>query len=124
MQVLMMIPECPYCKSNKNESNQGLGGIKRVRRRERISGKKSFLVVKFGYYRRKKEARRITKFKCNECKKYFSLSTFEEEYYQKRRDINVPLSELLGLGLSQANVARFLKVNPKTVSSRARLLSK
>jgi transposase-like protein len=80
-------------------------------------------IIKDGYYHRKNDSRKISRFKCTHCKKKFSQSTFQLEYRQKKRRINHRLFLYLSSGVSQRRAARFINVDKKTVARRLRYLA-
>lgn len=79
-------------------------------------------IVRNGSFFRKSDSRTISRFFCRNCKSYFSRSTFQLTYRQKKRRINHSLYQLLCSGVSQRRAARILKVNPKTIARHFRYL--
>ena len=87
------------------------------------TGIKSGSIVRKGTFYRQCDRRRITRYRCNACNTQFSSSTFDENYRQKRREINQKVHELLCSGISQRRLAQVLDVNPKTVIRKFRFLA-
>ena len=81
------------------------------------------LIVRKGSFFRKSDSRKISRFFCKNCEKYFSSSTGKGSAYQKRRRITPILSRLLNSGVSQRRCAILLNVNRKTVVRRFRYLA-
>ena len=80
-------------------------------------------IVRNGSFYRKSDSRKIDRYYCRECKKYFSRATLSPAYRQKKRRINHPLLHLMSSGVSQRRAAVILKVNPKTVVRHFRYLA-
>lgn len=89
----------------------------------RKAGQKSSRVVKKGFFYRKSDRRKISRYRCLSCKTNFSSATFSEHYREKRRDLNQAIFELLCSGVSQRRLAATLNVNPKTVVRKFRKLA-
>jgi len=75
-------------------------------------------VIKQGFFKRKFDGRKIRRFKCVSCKKYFSSSTFHPASGQHKPHLNSAIAFKLGSFLSQRRIARELKINPKTVGRK------
>jgi len=86
-------------------------------------GPKCGSIVSNGSYYRSSDSRKIRRYYCRCCKRYFSKATRSPCYLQKKRRINSSLKRLLCSGVSQRRAARILKVNPKTVVRRFRFLA-
>lgn len=84
---------------------------------------KKIPVVKKGFFYRKSDRRKITRYRCLDCKTNFSAATFSENYREKRRDLNHAIFELLCSGVSQRRLAATLNVNPKTVVRKFRKIA-
>jgi hypothetical protein len=80
-------------------------------------------IVRKGTYYRRSDRRRITRYRCKACGKQFSSSTFNEDYRQKRREINPKIYELMCSSISQRRLAKLLQANPKTVVKKFRILA-
>ena len=80
-------------------------------------------IVKKGNFYRKCDKRYITRYKCLGCGTQFSKATFDENYRQKRREINRNLFLFLCSGISQRRAAFLLNCNRKTVKTKLTLLS-
>ncbi|MCB0348361.1 MAG: hypothetical protein KDD37_05970 [Bdellovibrionales bacterium] len=79
--------------------------------------------VKIGSYYRKSDSKRVQKYKCINCGRYFSSASFSVNYYQKRRRLNPLIYKLLVSGNSQRRIARLLGCNLKTVARKFIFLS-
>ena len=80
-------------------------------------------IIRNGSFFRKSDSRRIRQFFCKNCKRYFTSATVKPTAYLKKRRISHPLKLLLNSGVSQRRAAKILRVNPKTVVRRFRLLA-
>ncbi|MGZ3805933.1 MAG: transposase, partial [Pseudobdellovibrionaceae bacterium] len=93
-----MLPDCPHCQlKNRNPEE------------------KSKAVVCFGHFTRKCDQKRLQRFRCESCQRTFSEASFSRCCYQKKRHLNGSVFELLVSGLSQRRLARYLRINRKTV---------
>jgi DNA-binding CsgD family transcriptional regulator len=70
---------------------------------------------KVGFFKRKSDRKKVPRFFCLICLKYFSQSSSSKNYYQKKRNLNHRIVRLLVAGVSQREAARILNVNRKTV---------
>ena len=68
-----------------------------------------------GFYSRKSDGKRVTRFICLLCRKTYSTASLSPCYWQKKRRVNVAVVRLLVSGVSQRRVARLLVLNRKTV---------
>lgn len=80
-------------------------------------------IIRKGSYFRHSDSRRITRYFCKACGKYFSNTTGTPSAFQKKRRITTPLFNLLNSGVSQRRAAKLLHVNRKTVVRRFRFLA-
>jgi len=80
-------------------------------------------IIRKGYFYRARDRRRITRYFCKSCGRYFSSSTHSPDYRQKKRDLNPIINKLFCSGVSQNRMAILLQVNPKTVVRKFRLLA-
>ena len=85
--------------------------------------KKEFL-VKDGLYFRKNDGRKVQRYRCTQCKKKCSHSSFEFEYRQKKRRVNTPILKLICSSVSQRRAAKILGINKKTVERKLVYLAK
>lgn len=97
---------CPFCKALRS-SRDGARTLHRL-----------------GRFYRKSDGQWITRFWCVACAKSFSSATFNQNRWQKKRHLNERVRRLLCAGVSQREAARVLKINPKTVVRKFRLVSK
>jgi len=79
-------------------------------------------VVKAGKFHRKEDGQSIQRFVCRRCGRHFSTATFSDAYRQKNRRINDRVRKLLCIKVSQRAIARYLRINRKTVARRLRFL--
>ncbi len=80
-------------------------------------------IVSNGSFYRYSDSRRIKRYFCKGCQRFFSSATSSPCFLQKKRRINSPLKQLLCSGVSQRRAAKILKVNSKTVVRRFRFLA-
>ena len=83
-----------------------------------ISCRLSSKSVKAGFFRRSSDSKKIQRYKCLACGKYYSNSTFSQYRWEKKRRINAPMYRLMASGNSQRRMARLLGVNVKTIARR------
>ena len=99
-----MMKPCPYCRSADAPSE--------IRTH----------VVKAGRFKRKSDCRRIQRFRCLDCRKYFSNATGHPAFGQKKRQLNFKINELLCSGISLRRAARYLHVSRTTIDRKFRFL--
>ena len=80
-------------------------------------------IVRKGFYFRRSDGQRISRFRCTVCRKSFSSGSLLPCYRQKKRKLNHPLFLLLSSGVSQRRAAILLRVNRKTVVRKFRFLA-
>ena len=78
---------------------------------------------KQGYYNRISDGRKIPRFQCKTCKKYFSQATFDPAYYQKKRHLNYKSGVLLSSCMSMRRIALALGIHPITVARKLEYLA-
>ena len=71
---------------------------------------------------RKSDGRRVPRFRCLGCRKYFSRATFHPAYRQKKRHLNEKILRLLSAAVSEREIARVLGINRKTVQRKLHYL--
>jgi transposase-like protein len=81
-------------------------------------------IVRKGSFYRERDRRKITRYFCKRCGTNFSSSTHSHDYRQKKRDLNSIITELFVSGVSQRRMAILLRVNPKTIVRKFRLMAK
>ena len=96
---------CPNCKTSSSHSD-------------------SRTVIKFGFFRRRSDQKWVQRFKCTTCSKSFSKATGDICFYQKKRQLNSAVFELLSSGVSQRRIAYILRINRKTVKRKFLFLGK
>lgn len=79
--------------------------------------------IRRGVYFRTRDRRKIARFQCLGCRKHFSAASFSRRVWQKKRDINMPLSRLLSSSTSMRRCALLLGVNRKTIARRLPFLA-
>lgn len=81
-------------------------------------------IIKTGKFFRRDDSRWIQRFRCRRCLRNFSSSTNKDTCWQKRRRINEDVRWLFCSKVSQRGIARYLKVDRKTVAFRLPFLAK
>lgn len=80
-------------------------------------------IVRNGSYYRRSDSRRMARYYCRCCQKYFSAAGSRSDRYQKKRRINYVLNRLYCSGISQRRLALILSVNRKTIVRKIRFLA-
>ena len=75
-------------------------------------------VHRFGFFRKKRRAKKIQRYRCKVCRKTFSDATLSPEYRQKKRHLNKPLFYALTSSTGLRQSGRILNLNYKTVVRR------
>jgi transposase-like protein len=70
---------------------------------------------KFGFYFRRSDGQFVRRFRCQDCRKTFSLASFSSCFGQNKRHKNDPLRKLLASGVSQRRAAKILNLSRTTV---------
>jgi transposase-like protein len=81
-------------------------------------------VIRNGSYFRANDSRTIPRFKCLDCGKKFSLSTFSLAYRQKKRRVNQQVLKLLSSSVSMRRTAIILNIHELTVKRKLIYLAK
>ena len=81
------------------------------------------LIIRKGFYLRSSDSKKIRRFQCKACQKYFSHASRNACLNQKKRRINSKLTHLLCSGVSQRRAALILQVSRSTVVRRFRFLA-
>ena len=89
----------------------------------RFSDPKPRRTVRDGRFYRKSDSRWIDRYFCTGCRRGFSRATWNENFRQKKRRINLEVAELLNSGVTQRRAALLLRVNRKTIVRKFRLLA-
>ena len=89
-----------------------------------VSGPVPVHVVRAGFYTRRLSPRRVQRYRCLNCSRYFSTQTLLPTYGQKKPEFNSPVLELLSSQVSQRRCARLLRVNRKTVVRKFRFMAR
>ncbi len=77
---------------------------------------------KAGFFYRRCDKKRIQRFRCHQCLRYFSLSTHHPCFGQRKRHLNPWIFQLLCSGYSMRRSAMFLRCNRKTIVRKFRFL--
>src|SRR5262249_46481128 len=75
-------------------------------------------IVRAGFFRRLSDCKRVQRFRCLECLKYFSNATFSPCFRQKKRQFNFRVLRELASSVSQRRTAFNLNLNRKTVARK------
>ena len=102
---------CPNLKCSQNETVL-------------CCGPKTIPIIRKGYYYRRSDGRRISRYFCRICGHTFSSATTRAFYKSKRREIHSLIFQLFSSGVSQRRAAKILKINPKTSVRKFRMWSK
>ena len=78
--------------------------------------------VRFGFFVRKSDFRKIRRFRCRVCQKTFSNATWNDCFRQKKRHLNTKIKEFLCSAVSQRRTARLLKISRTTVARKLTFL--
>jgi hypothetical protein len=81
-------------------------------------------VIRFGYFWRQAEPRRIPRFRCKHCRVTFSSQTFAATYYLKRPDILPKLMTKTVGAMANRQIADDLKVSPSTIDNQLQRLGR
>jgi transposase-like protein len=92
-----MLRHCPHCPKPLHKSDSRTQ------------------IVRLGFFHRKSDQRRIQRLKCKFCRHTFSFASSDPCYFQKRRDLNSKVFQLLSSGVSMRRISYLLKTNRKTV---------
>lgn len=90
---------CPKCKSTKQN------------------------ISKNGSFYRKSDSKRIQRFVCKSCLLNFSLATFSDCVFQKKRRINTPIRDLLCSSVSMRRIALIKNISRTTVKRKLEFLA-
>ena len=80
--------------------------------------------IRFGFFFRKEDSRRIQRFRCRHCRRCFSRATFSPCFRQKKRRVNRKIEALLGSAVTMRRAAQVAGVNRKTVVRKFIFLGK
>ncbi len=97
--------KCPHCHLQRDLNSETLTILRR------------------GYYDRKSDGQKRSRFWCSRGGKYFSAATTSPLRDQKKRHLNLKIRKLLTGGMSQREIARVLKINRKTLVRKFRFAS-
>jgi len=79
--------------------------------------KKDF-IIRNGFYYRKNDSRKITRYRCKYCLKRFSNATFSLAKNQKKRRVNHQLFLLRASGMTMRRCAKILNIHRITVARK------
>ena len=71
--------------------------------------------IRYGFFVRPSDGRRIQRFRCDTCRRTFSTQTFESSYWLKRPDLLVPVFHRLQGCSGFRQIAREFEVSPQTI---------
>ena len=71
---------------------------------------------KAGFFRRSSDGRKIQRFRCLECGRFFSSVTFATTYWLRLRHLLIPIAQLAVSGAGLRQIARTLGVSHSTVA--------
>ena len=77
-------------------------------------------LVRNGFFFRKRDSKRIQRYRCQRCRQVYSDAVTDPCYHQQKRDLNPTISALLVSGVSQRRAALLSKVNRKTIVRKFR----
>ncbi len=89
-----------------------------------VSGPRSGLVVRAGFYRRKCSRKLVQRYRCKNCRRFFSSQTYDSSYYQKKPGLNQSVYLLLSSSVSQRRAALILGVSRHTVVRKFRHMAR
>jgi len=89
-----------------------------------IDSPRRFRYTAAGHYDRKRDRRRLPRFRCLSCRSRFSQSAFSVSYYLKRPEFLVPVAAGLNAGSAHRQIARSLGCAPSTVTRLAARLGR
>jgi len=79
---------------------------------------------KIGFFRRKRNHRKIQRYLCKDCKTSFSNQTFSITYQQKRPDLNTQILSYISTGTGIRRTAKETHTSKKTVQRKIKFLAK
>lgn len=80
-------------------------------------------IIKSGYFYRKSDSKKIPRFRCKSCGKYFSSATFSACYNQNKRRLNPIVRNSLCSSMSMRRFAKLYKVSRTTVKRKLDFLA-
>lgn len=98
--------ECPYCPSPNS----------RIENRT--------LTVRNGYFKRKSDSRKIRRYRCLRCFKYYSLATNNPAVWQNKRQLNDKIRKLFCSGVSLRRISKLLGISRTTVARKLKYLGR
>jgi transposase-like protein len=72
--------------------------------------------IRFGFFRRPADGRRIQCYRCTHCGRRFSNRTFSTTYWLQRRDLLAQVARMISEGSALRQIARVLDTHHKTVA--------
>lgn len=81
-------------------------------------------IVRFGFFARKSDGKSLQRYRCQSCRKTFSVASSSPCLHQNKRQINGQAFEYFVSGVSQRRSARLLRVNRKTVVRKLVFMAK
>jgi transposase-like protein len=77
-----------------------------------------------GFYEREQAPRRIQRYRCCHCRRYFSDQTFSTTYWLKRADLQASIFHGIVAGSAFRQLGRSLDVSPQTLATHAARLGR
>lgn len=77
-----------------------------------------------GSYRRQSDGELVPRYQCMNCGRRFSRQTFRLDYRLKRRDLVIPVFNMLNSKVTLRQMSSIFKANLKTIAHRVRLLGR
>ena len=100
-----MTRSCPYCITQPSSS----GFPDRI--------------VRAGFFRRRSDSKKIQRFRCLNCFRYFSLATFHPCFRQKKRGFNFKIARDLRSGVSLRRIAKNHHLSRNTVRRKFQFIA-
>jgi transposase-like protein len=88
------------------------------------SGATAWRYKRAGFYQREQAPRRIQRYRCCHCRRYFSDQTFSTTYWLKRADLLEPILRGIVAGSAFRQLGRSLDVSPQTVGTHSARLGR
>lgn len=79
---------------------------------------------KWGTYSAHCRVGRVQRFRCNACRRTFSIQTFRHDYREKKPEVNAAVVELLCSGSSLRGTARQLRISRRCLELKARKIAR
>ena len=80
-------------------------------------------IKKYGFFIRKIDRRKIQRYFCFKCEKFFSNQTVSNTYYQKRPDLNADILENISEGVGIRRSALNLRTSKTTIQRKIKVMA-